>query len=294
MVDQPLVSVILPVYNAEKHVAEAVQSILDQTYKNFELILIDDCSTDKSFETLQSFKDPRIKLHRNEKNQKLIYTLNKAIQLSSGEYIARMDADDISLPTRLQQQVEYLQKFKDVAVLGSQIQFIDENGVKKGKPLICVTDSARIKWRFHFGNCMNHPTVMFRKSIVDRSDFYDPEYVHAEDYELWLRLSRKYAFDNLPQVLLKYRVHSGSVSYQHSEKQVESTCRALAVHLKQLYKREYSLDVLKAVVFPRLKNQVSGVEIAPYFKAFYPENIDAKGLYLYLRFKELFFRYFKV
>ncbi len=290
--DQPLVSVILPVYNAEKYVFEAVQSILNQTYKNLELIVIDDCSTDKSFEILKSIKDPRIKLYQNEKNLKLIQTLNKAIQLSSGAYIARMDADDVSLPDRLKYQVEYLQQNPQVSVLGTQIRFIDENGIKKGKPFFCVRGDEAIKWRFHFGNCMNHPTIMFRREVVDRNDFYDSNYPHAEDYELWLRLSRKYNFDNLPETLLLYRVHLASVSHRFNEIQVKSSSRALSEHLFHSLGIQHSTKLLEAVLFPRLPAEITSLEISNYFRAFYPVRFDLKVMYFYLRFKERFFRFF--
>lgn len=214
-----LISVIMPVYNAEKFVRSAIQSILNQTYENFELIVIDDGSTDKSLEIIRSFNDPRIFVTSRE-NKGLIKSLNEAISYCKGDYIARMDADDISDCNRLMLQLNYFKRHKGVAVVGSYIECIDvfdrhiyfrktpnSNYVLKG---ICL-----------FGVPFAHPSVMINYKLINEHYYYDENYLHAEDYELWLRLSKNYTFGMVPKFLLKYRVFESSVSGKNKALQAD-------------------------------------------------------------------------
>lgn len=219
-----VISVVMSVYNGGKYLREAIDSILLQSYQNFEFIIIDDCSTDNSVEIIEGYHDSRIKLIRNEKNMRLPASLNKGIRLASGKYIARMDADDISKPERFARQVEYLDSHPDVAVVGSSFQAIDEDGndlyvhsAPIGSKLIkyCLMPSP-----------LAHPTVMMRRDvIVNNNLFYDEQYSSAQDYDLWLRIIKKFKIDNLPDILLRYRIQKNSISVAKRQQQQDNTYR---------------------------------------------------------------------
>ena len=184
----PKVSVILPVYNAEKYLKEAIDSILNQTFTDFELLLINDGSTDGSEQIIQSYKDGRIVSISNNVNNGLIYSLNRAIDIANGEYIARMDADDISLPERLERQISYLEE-NEVAILATTVKLIDENGNALPDWIDDIQNirPQEIKNFLSKDNCLAHPTVMGRSSVFKKYRYnYTQKY--SEDYDLWLRI----------------------------------------------------------------------------------------------------------
>lgn len=212
----PLVSVIMPVFNAQKYVASAIRSILNQKYKNFELIIIDDHSIDGSLQILNKFKDHRIRVIKNKQNVGVTKSLNKGFKLANGEFIARMDADDISLPTRLERQITFIQRHPDVGVIGTNIEIINESG----KLLLNKKTNFQenVYSALAFSNPILHPTVFMRKNIIKKYGGYDETLNGAEDYDLWLRLSRYTKVVNLPEVLLHYRLHIQGVSYKDIER----------------------------------------------------------------------------
>ncbi|HJA78767.1 MAG TPA: glycosyltransferase [Candidatus Desulfovibrio intestinavium] len=226
----PAVSVLLPVYNAASYVREAVASILAQTLRDFELILMDDGSTDASGGILRALaaEDRRIRLVQRE-NRGLIATLNEGLALARAPFVARMDADDIALPERLARQCAHMERHPGLAVLGSAIQYMDAAGrpgrIKK-YPVGDAVDEA-ILW----GSPLAHPAVMLRTQAVRAAGGYPAAFPHAEDYALWLRLFAPGSIDNLPDVLLRYRLHGGSVSHVHALAQRTSTLRAQALWL---------------------------------------------------------------
>lgn len=205
----PLVTVILPVYNTEKYIAEAVQSILNQTFKDFELLVINDASTDNTLAILENFTDARLKIITNPVNFKVVKSLNRGIEQAKGEFIARMDADDISLPQRLEKQIELLQSEQHLDVCGSWVQkFGDENEIHAP-----ATTHDEIKGALLFHNIIIHPTVMFRKKSFEVHGFkYDEGFINAEDYGLWEQAIDRLKFALIPEVLLKYRIHDNNVS----------------------------------------------------------------------------------
>ena len=207
--NNPTISVIMSVYNGEKYLHEAISSILNQTYKDFEYIIVDDGSTDGTKHILSFFSDSRIKIF--EKNHEgLVSALNFAMQQSSGEYIARMDADDISKPDRLEKQLQFM-RINNLALCGSRVETIDQANNKTGNyhfPPIGL-NNARVYAFFH--NPFIHPSVMFRKDIVLRAGGYR-HFVHIEDYELWTRIIYKYPSDNIKEYLLQYRIHGGQIT----------------------------------------------------------------------------------
>ena len=215
----PMISVVMPVYNGEKYLGEAIDSILKQTYTDFEFIILNDGSTDRTEEIVLSYDDPRIVYVKNDKNLQIVKTLNKGIALAKGKYIARMDADDISLPERFEKQVEVLELSDAINVVFSFVQPIDDNGdflEKWEDDMTCVDPSLFSKYLPKV-NCFAHPTLMISSTLL-KQYLYDIHSKDAEDYNLWLRLfSEKIGILKIPEVLLYYRMHSASVSFQSKE-----------------------------------------------------------------------------
>jgi len=225
----PKISVLLSTYNSSQYIDASVQSILEQTYQDFELIITDDGSSDNTLAILEQFKDPRIRYVIHEHNKGLIYSLNEGIELSSGEYIARMDADDIATPHRLEQQAAYLDANPQVGVLGGLMRWLHTHALIP-KPV--SHDGIRCWQLFH--SCLGHPTVMLRANVLHQHGIrYDEQYKHAEDYEIWERLGRVTQLANLPYCIHYYRAHEGQVSLQFKAIQENSAKR---VHYDQLHR----------------------------------------------------------
>ena len=212
----PKVSVLLPVYNGEKYLPEAVDSILAQTFTDYEFLIIDDGSTDNSFKILKSYKDKRIKLIKNEKNIGLSLSLNKGINLASGEYIARMDQDDISLPNRLEEQLEYFSLHKEISILGSWFKVISgDNPFKIKKEYKWPEDSEDCAFLlYYFGDSpVAHPSVMFKKNEIKRLGGYNQKYKIANDLALWFKIiQNNQKIGNVPNCLLYLREHANNTS----------------------------------------------------------------------------------
>lgn len=218
----PRISVILSVYNGGKYIKEAVESILNQTFKDFEFIIIDDGSTDTTASVLDSFKDPRIIRLVNKNNIGLVQSLNKGLHVASGEFVARMDADDMSVSDRFEKQIDFLEKHPDVGVLGTAMQQVDA----KGKILSVFQSPEKhddILYRMLFDTALAHATVMMRKDVVMQAGGYDPKFIHVEDTELWSRLILKTKFANLPEALYIRRLHKNSIMNAHSQFQTEQS-----------------------------------------------------------------------
>ncbi|SET40783.1 glycosyltransferase [Paenibacillus sp. NFR01] len=201
------ISVLMPVYNMAAYVEEAICSILTQTYSDFELLILDDGSTDGTLDIVRKFDDRRIRVIAHSVNHGLIETLNQGIDLSSGEYIARMDGDDIALPHRFERQVAFMDVHQHCGVCGSQAYLLGKGGVTT-KPM--GHEAIRCWQLFHC--TLVHPTVMIRKSVLEQHGIRYLYYFHAEDYEIWNRLSAVTQVVNLPEVLLMYRQHPNQIS----------------------------------------------------------------------------------
>ena len=211
--DVPLVSVIIGTYNGEKYLDLAIESLLNQTFRDFELIVIDDCSTDDTLKVLEEIKDGRMRVIRNHRNLGIPGTLNKAIDLAIGKYIAFMDHDDVSLPDRLHLQSQFLDGHPEVAMVGSSCRFIDDSGnVVKDVQAKC--DDATLRWRLLWYNPFIQTTLMVRRSVLAEIGGYscDPMYKFSEDFEMMSRLALRYAVANLPQSLACWRRHAASTS----------------------------------------------------------------------------------
>src|SRR5258706_2603318 len=203
----------MPAFNASGTVLEVVQSILTQTYQSLEVIIVDDGSTDDTLERIQSFQDPRIQIIGNERNRGLINSLNDAMSRAQGEYIVRMDADDVSLASRIAVQFEFTKRV-GCDISGSWIKKI---GTAKGVVKYPLQHED-IRIALLFGNPIVHPSVFFHRRLLDEKQFhYDLEWRHVEDYELWTRLMDKYMFATLNKPLLKYRISGGSVCNKYGD-----------------------------------------------------------------------------
>ena len=221
---QPLVTVLMPVYNCEKYVREAIESILSQTYTNYIFLIINDGSIDNTENIILSYTDQRIQYERNEKNMGLIFSLNKGLALVKTKYIARMDADDVSLPDRLQRQVDYMELNSNIGVLGSWFQTFNED--KVGGISRYTERHQDIIFNHLYQQHICHPSCMIRFSVLEaESPWYDVKYVHAEDYDLFTRLSHKTVFANIPEVLLKIRKHKDEVSVIYEDIQKKNSLK---------------------------------------------------------------------
>lgn len=207
----PKISVIMSVYNGEKYLREAIDSILNQTFPDFEFLIVNDASTDSSLKIIQSYDDKRIRLIENDKNIGLTKSLNKAIKQSQGEYIARQDADDISLLNRFEEQLRYLEQHPEVALLGTSVYQIDERGRTLGR-IIVPAKPGRSLFK---ENQFNHGSTIFKREAVDRLGGYNELLRYSQDYELWLRMAKYYEVSNLTQALYKLRFHEEAVSLKH-------------------------------------------------------------------------------
>lgn len=204
----PTVSVVMPAYNAEKYLAEAIDSILAQTYTDFELIIVNDGSTDATKQIILSYSDPRIVYLENEKNSGICVTLNNGLRNARGKYIARMDSDDISLTDRLAIQVKYMEENPGIAASGTDIEIFGE-GITPGVFTQLHTPEECFAGLM-FNSCFAHPTVIMRKSILDKYNLeYKDEYRGLEDYALWWEIGKHSQLNNIPQPLLRYRQHKG-------------------------------------------------------------------------------------
>ena len=234
-----LISIILPVYNGEKYIGESVSSILNQSFKNFELLVLNDGSIDGSRDIIKGFNDPRIQLVDNEENLGLTKTLNKGLKLCSGEYVARMDADDICLPNRLQVQFDFLEKNSEVDVVGSNFRIL---GTKTTSAY--PDEDNKIKLKLNFENALAHPTVMFRQAIAQKFS-YPSNVLHCEDWLFWSELAANdIQFANLNEVLLEYRMEGQNISVINNDSKRERFLNAYHIILNRLYTAELSKEEL--------------------------------------------------
>ena len=207
MKNNPIISVILPVYNSENYILECLESIKSQTIQNFELILIDDNSTDRSLEIaenyLYNYFHVKFRIIKNEYNIGITRSLNKAFKLSNSKYIARADADDINKPNRFEMQFEYLEKNDDISIVGSNVEYIDKNNkfIQYSNLPLNHTD---IKSSLFLYNPMVHSTIFFRKKIFSKSP-YNKKFFTSQDYDMYCRIINSHRFCNIKSPLVKYR-----------------------------------------------------------------------------------------
>lgn len=240
----PMVSVVMSVCDGERYLSQALESILGQTFHDFECIVINDGSRDETGAILVRYEklDPRMRVYHQE-NHGLIYCLNKGCELARGKYIARMDADDVSMPERFSGQVRYLEANKDIGIVGTWVEYIDETGASLGE-WATPSKPAVIEWFLLFGNCLAHPSVMMRRDVVERVGSYSDKALYVEDYDLWVRSVGLTRLANIPESLVKRRICEEGVSQQHYEKQEENAVKIMHAMMTRLVEREISDEVI--------------------------------------------------
>ena len=264
-----LVSVLLPVFNGEKFLLEALNSILKQSYKNLEVIIINDGSTDDSEEIIARFSDSRIRYLKNEQNMGLIASLNRGLEECSGEFIARLDADDIMHPDRISKQVEYLLKYPDVGVVGSHWTYIDSLGKIIGEHKTYVGKIRCSLLSIITGeNPVGHPAVTIRSSVLKDMSVKYGDFRDAEDLHLWFELLGKGVFfDNVPENLIYYRVHTNQVSNKRKETQAEMHIAILHWFYTEYTGRPVSLEEVRTY-YSGLKKKRSEIQKSDLRKIF--------------------------
>jgi len=211
----PTVSVLLPVYNGGAYFRAAVESVLAQTFEDFECLILNDGSTDDSGRLADELasRDARVRVIHTE-NRGLVASLNALVEAARGEFLARMDADDLCMPARFEQQVEFLRRHPDTVCVGSSYWMMDEAGRTITQILPPLDDAAIQEQALCGHSTISHPSAMLRASVLKRLGGYRPEFFPAEDLDLWLRLGELGRLANLPEPLIRYRVHAGSISAQ--------------------------------------------------------------------------------
>ncbi|GAB5562287.1 MAG: hypothetical protein SynsKO_39340 [Synoicihabitans sp.] len=228
----PLATVLMPTYNSAKFVGAAVESILNQTVDNFELLIVDDGSSDDTVSVVQSYRDPRIRLVQRSTNGGIVAALNDGLAQIQSPFVMRMDADDVSLPERLKIQIKYLEQNQNLALCGSDFFPLIE-GATELSSWVKFFEPEQVSVACLFTNPICHPTVTFRRSLLP-TEGYTAAYPHAEDFAMWITLSEHSRITNLPDKLLKYRVHPEQVSKTDNPAQSRSTESLLRQQLKRL------------------------------------------------------------
>ena len=245
--NSPLISIVLPVFNAEKYLAESIESILNQTYTNFELIIIDDGSTDNSFDIVTNFanEDSRI-ISITRENRGLVKTLNEGILIAKGEWIARMDSDDVCMPDRLQVQLDFLNRTK-ADLCGGWIRLL---GTRTRRIRRYPMKDDEIKLLLCFRTAFAHPSIIIRASLIKRY-LYNDNVERAQDYELWTRLAMSdVKMTNVQSVVLKYRIHSDQISENSREQQVKARDLAQKNYINEKIAQEGAFETFKKFASP--------------------------------------------
>lgn len=231
---QPTVSVIMPVYNAERFLHSAIQSILGQSFADFELLVLDDGSTDSSAAIIASFDDPRIMVHRAPANRGLVYQLNLGIEKARGKYLARMDADDIAREHRLRRQVTFMDSHPDVGACGTYFRSFDAR--RRYRVSLLPTSHDAICAYLLFGNPIAHPTLMLRRSVLERTGIrYATGKDSCEDYHLYVDLHAHTKLANVPYVGLNYRLHATNMSKTHAAFQQSTAAEKQREYVRDFY-----------------------------------------------------------
>ena len=278
----PEVSVIMSVYNGIPYLQESIDSILNQSFTGFEFIIIDDCSTDNSWDILSKYaeEDERIKLYKNEVNIGLTKSLNRGLRLAKGEYIARQDADDISLSTRFEKQVSFLQEHSEIVLSSCDIEFINAEGQTIDKcQRHCEPDL--IAWYLLFYNRLGgHSQVMFRRSPVLNIGGYCETYRYSQDYELWCRIAKIGQIAILPEVLLQQRFHNQKISVLKSTDQENYVLEQIKTNIQSLIGEEISLEEAK---------ELRGFWLGHWWPRFFPNSNKVEKIHSIIKQTQLNF-----
>jgi len=223
----------MPVHNGENYLKEAIDSILAQTFNDFEFLIIDDGSNDRSCHIIESYDDPRIVLVINKENRGTVHVLNQGITLAKGRYIVRMDADDISLPTRLERQVSFMDNHPDIGISGTGMRLIKKGKLKNVRTQ--PTNDQELKIQLLFSTCFFHPTVIMRTPLA-KAHPYPDNLIYTQDYNFWTRLVSATRFANLDEILLYFREHENQTSSRKADLQISNARIIRTAYLKRLKK----------------------------------------------------------
>lgn len=237
----PKISVLLSAYNAQDYLKDAIESILSQTFRDFEFIIIDDGSTDSTLKIIQSFNDKRIRIISHQKNIGLTKSLNEGLKIAKGRYIARMDADDISLPQRIEKQSAFLDKYPKVGIVSCWHQVINPQNIIIGEHKSPTTNNS-LKKLLAKSNQFTHSSVMIQSDCLKIVGLYREEFTYAQDYDLWLRFAQHYDIAKIPDYLLQWRLNLKSLSVTKRDKQ-DYFCQLAQALAKQ--RRIYGYDALE-------------------------------------------------
>ena len=279
------ISVILPVYNSEEYVSESITSILNQTYKNFELIIIDDGSTDNSKVICKNFskKDNRI-IFLDNNHIGLTRSLNKALEIARGHYIARQDADDVSLPNRFEKQIKWFLKDKKRVLCGTNCKILTQNNEYKNNRSLKFSNSG-IKKKLKYSNCFVHSSIMFSKKSAQKFENYDENLEYAQDYDLWWKLSTLGQVGNLKEKLVILRNRKNSISVKNENNQtlnfIKSSLKFYAYNKKIL-----GINDHKEIIFYE-KHDLTKNKIK-IMKYLYNDKLDEKIYFKNLNIKQSF------
>lgn len=240
------VSVLMSVYNGERYLGESLTSMFDQTLSDFRLIVVDDGSTDKTWDILGNCLDRRLHLIKNDENIGLAASLNKALALSRGEYIARMDADDINLPDRLEKQITFLDQNQDIGILGTRVDFIDDDG-RRISTWKTPTHPIVVDWSLRFSNCIAHPSVAMRRTVLNDLGGYNTEYRYGQDYDLWARASLVTKLTNLPDILVKRRKWEENVTSSQQKLQDDTAHTVMSELMSKTLGQEVTITAAAAI-----------------------------------------------
>jgi len=254
---RPKISVVMSVYNGEKYLEESIKSVLNQTFKNFEFIIINDGSTDGTDNILEKFRkqDTRIKMIR-QKNVGLTKSLNKGVKLAQGKYIARIDADDIAMPERLEKQLEFMESNLRLGAIGCWYYMIDKDGkiIKKCKP---PTELLKIKKSLLNSVALIHPALMIKKEVLEKVNFYDEKFRYAQDRDLLFRIIEHYQQGIVPKFLLKFRYTNESISLQKEIEQKKYCMMAIKRAIKNgIYPKWCYIFILRFIISIHLPTPV--------------------------------------
>jgi len=284
MNNNPKISVVMTVFNGGKFVKRAIDSILSQTLGDFEFVIVDNASTDKTKDIIASFSDPRIILIENKENLGQTKALNIGVKRSRGEFIARMDADDISMPQRFETQYKYLLKNTDVAVVGSWFEEVNEAGrhIKYYKtPVHFLEIKSYLVSPGELGYyCISHPTVLMRKSALLDAGFYNESY-YPQDYDLWVRIVRKHKIVNLNEFLVKHMVSTRQQSKEYRSDIVLDLDNIIMSNIKHYLP---SIDEKDAAALVRMlqympqKSREDGLKVLNIFNLFFKEYMGAENV----------------
>ncbi|WP_271251632.1 glycosyltransferase [Pseudanabaena sp. Chao 1811] len=255
----PTISVVIPSYNHEKYISEALQSVLDQTYKDFEIVITDDGSSDKSVNLIKEFTDPRIKLFVFSENKGACLTVNNCIENSTGKFIALLNSDDVFLPNKLEIQLNFLNSHPEIGAVFSYAKIINDNsddfeGEHFYKNIFIQPNRNRFEWLNYFfynGNCLCHPSILIRRECYENVGLYDPRFAQLPDFDFWIRLCQKYEIHIIPEELICFRVRDNEANA--SGNRLENHIRSTA-ELSQIYNNFLSLEVTNHLdtIFPEI------------------------------------------